>query len=289
MQEPASPASPAHWPDRSPARKGENAADYLANGYIDEGGGYRSAYESPLPKPDYGLVERLLTECSESLDGTAVHAYAEQDLLIAATETASADVVQAELAKAMNATVPAAEQPQTMLGISFFDELVESATYRRISPSNFPIAPDLLWRLLERELHLIRVVNGEALAAAVPLDDGRTLTLTPRNGEHGFEVVVGGTTADQLVFTHEVAELCVWSPVSLESLRRSLVEQAKQTPAHLAALANGDISAVSAPGDNIAYTTLYKPPNRETTDQTPAPEPDAVANTGSDGGPRDTT
>ena len=97
----------------------------------------------------------------------------DDDLFIAATEDASLDVVIAEIAKIMDATDPGTGEPRAMVGISFLGELVEAATYRRVSPSNYPIAPQLRWRLLERELHLIRIVNMEALAAEVGLDDGR--------------------------------------------------------------------------------------------------------------------
>ena len=92
--------------------------------------------------------------------------------------------------------------------------------------------------------------------------------------------MIEGTEADQLVFTHEVAELCVWTPISLESLRGSLVEQAKQTPTHLAALADGDMSAVSAYGDNIIYNTLYRPLTSAAHDQGTETGADGAGDTG---------
>ncbi len=254
--------APDHPPTGRPARqqrRGESAVDYLANSYIEEDGGHRTAHESPLPDPDFELVERLLNECIEHPQGIAMHAYADDDLLIAATEAASPDVVMAEIAKTMDATEPGTGELRTMVGISFLGELVEAATYRRVSPSNYPIAPKLRWRLLERELHLIRIVNMGALAAEVYLNDGRMLTLIPRRGEHGYEVAIEGTELDHLLFTHELAELCAWTPISVKSLRASLIEQAKQTPTHLAALTAGDMSAVSAYGDNVIYNTLYRP------------------------------
>ncbi|MBC9225872.1 hypothetical protein GL325_06035 [Aeromicrobium sp. 636] len=278
--------APDHPPTGRPARqqqRGESAVDYLANSYIEEDGGHRIAYESPLPDPDFELVERLLHECIEHPQGTAVHAYADDDLFIAATEDAPPDVVMAEIAKIMDATEPGTGE-LAMVGISFLGELVEAATYRRLSPSNYPIAPQLRWRLLERELHLIRIVNMGALAAEVGLDDGRMLTLTPRRGEHGFEVAIEGTEADQSVFTHEVAELCVWTPISVESLRGSLIEQAKQALTDLAAIAGGDMSTVSAYGDNIIYNTLYRPLTSAAHDQAKVNGSDGAADT-SDAGP----
>lgn len=283
--------APDHPPTGRPARqqrRGESTADYLANSYIEEVGGHRIAYESSLPDPDFELVERLLNECAENPQGAAVHAYADDDLLIAATKDASPDVAMAEIAKVMDAPDPGTGELRALVGVSFLGDLVEAATYRWLSPSNYPIAPQLRWRLLERELHLIRIVNMEALAAEVVLDDGHTLTLTPRRGEHGLEVVIEGTEADQLVFTHEVAELCVWTPVSVESLRRSLVEQAKQTPTHLAALAGGDMSAVSAYGDSIIYNTLYRPLTSAARDQGTVIGADGATDTG-DAGPGDAT
>lgn len=279
--------APDHPPTGRPARqqhRGESAVDYLANSYIEEDGGHRTAYESLLPDPDFELVERLLNECIEHPKGTVVHAYADDDNFIAATEDASPDVVMAEIAKIMDATEPGTGELRAMVGISFLGDLVEAATYRRVSPSNYPIAPQLRWKLLERELHLIRIVNMGALAAEVRLDDGRMLTLTPRRGKHGFEVAIEGTEADQLVLTHEIAELCVWTPISVESLRSSLIEQAKQTPTHLAALAGGDMSAVSAYGDNVIYNTLYRPPTTAAHDQGTVNGSDGGADTG-DAGP----
>ena len=273
--------APARPPTGRIARqqqRGVNAADYLANSWVEEDGGYRVAFENPLPQPDYELVERLLHECIQHPQGIAVHAFSEDDLIIAATENADTDLVMAELAKVMDPSETA--ESRTLVGISFLDDLVETATYRRVAPPNYPIAPQLRWQLLERELHLIRIVNMEALAAEIALDDGRTLTLTPRRGEHGIEVLIEGTEADHLNFSHEIAEFCVWTPTPIDALRESLIAQAKQIPAHLTALAADDLPAISAYGDSITYRTLYRP----STDSAPGGGTANRANKGSDTG-----
>lgn len=275
---------PIHPPRGRVARqqqRGEDAASYLVNSHIAENGGYRIAYENPLPEPDYELVQGLLKSCREAPNGTASHTFGPRDGLIAATEKASSDDVMSELSNIMGPQTED-ESSNHLVGISFWDELVQSASYRRVAPPNYPIDAELRWLLLERELHLIRIADVQALAAEVTLDDGTSLRLTPRRGEHGFEVVIDGTEADLLVFSHEITELCAWSPVAVSALRESLIEQARLTPDHLAALTADDPSAASAYGDTVVYRTLYRPG-----DTSPVQDVNEVADEGSSDVPVD--
>lgn len=226
------------------------------------GPGHRIAIPRELPSPDYRIVERLLDQCTESSDGIAVHAYDTTDVLVAHTSDASPDAVVNELHRVVDQGDIDPSSP--MLGISMLAELVDAASYRRVSPSNYPLPPRMRWRLLEKDLRLIRIVDLAALASEFDVD-GDTVRLTPVHGKEGLEVLIEGTRADVHKFTRELGELCMWTPIPAAALAESLRDQAKQSIAELAAIASDDIDSMRAEGDSITFTTHYRGPS-----QTPA-------------------
>lgn len=235
-------------------QRGENLEKYLSTSRINEGDIERVAIEHDLPQPDYELLERLLVECLESPAGIAVHKFDDRDALIACTETADQDELSALLQ-----TVLPDNADNTKIGMAFIDELVESASHRRLSPSSYPLAADLRWRLLERELHLVRIIDIDGLACEKQVGD-LVLRLVPRRGDTGLEVHVEGLDApDHLAFTSEIVEMCLWTPTPVADVRRSLVEQTLGTISELNALGEDeDLRAVNAPGDRVVYGIAYR-------------------------------
>lgn len=245
------PARPPSGRVARQAERGFNAARYLSESYIEEEGTARIAVEFTLAEPDYAAVEDVVGACIAAPTSLAVHQFGIHDVLIAATD----EVATAELDAMIPRVMDGANGPS--MAIAFLGDLIESAAHRRISPSNYPLPADMRCRLLEREIQLSRLINTDRLACEFSVGD-RVLRLEPRMGAAGLEVKVTGVTgADELIYTSEVVEMCLWSPISIDAVRESIVAEITSV------LAESDGSdgllGQRAPGDLIRYATVYRP------------------------------
>ncbi|MGL5824291.1 MAG: hypothetical protein ACRCYU_05560 [Nocardioides sp.] len=247
----AVPARPPTGRVARQAERGSNAALYLSESYIEEEGSARIAVEFTLPEPDYAAVEQVVGACISAPTSLAVHQFGIHDVLIAGTD----EVTSAELDAVVPRMMEGASRPS--VAIVFMGDLIESATHRRISPSNYPLPADLRCRLLEREIQLTRILNIDRLACEFSVGD-RVLRLEPRMGMTGLEIKVHGLTGtDEFAYTSEIVEMCLWGPISVEVVRESIMAQTRSV------LAESDGSdgllGPRAPGDLIRYATVYRP------------------------------
>lgn len=236
--------------------RGLAAETYLKESWVQEDGGERVAVPRSLPEPDYDAVERLVHACLAADDGVAAHQFDVQDILIASRLNGSFEAITAILERFASHSDDG--NPPNGPAVAFLKELVDSATYRRVSPSSYPLPADQRWQLLEGHVQLIRLVNTDRLACSID-DDGVTLQLVPRHGEYGIEVEVADSGAEPIMFTHEVVEYCIWAPISVEALRDSLAALARQELAQRRALRADETAEIErAEGDEVVYATVYR-------------------------------
>ncbi|WP_291053962.1 hypothetical protein [Herbiconiux sp.] len=250
--------SPSGTPSGRLARqkaRGEQAARYLQSSFVDEGDKTRVAVAYDLPEPDYEQVALLLEASITSPHGIATHELGDRDVLLACAK----DADRSALLSAIQSAMPQIEG-DSAIAFAFLNELVESSSHRRPSPSNYPLPAELRWRLLEGDLQLIRIVDTSRLACTFSVDEIE-LHLVPRQGPTGLEVEVNSNALEHpVVVTSELAEICVWTPVSVERVKTAIIQHISSTLASLIDV-DGDEAILHshlAEGDDVTYVTRYR-------------------------------
>ncbi|MDT0264188.1 hypothetical protein [Jatrophihabitans lederbergiae] len=229
--------------------RGERTEEYLTGSRIEEEGGpVREAYDFPLPEPEWEAVRDLLERCLAAPTKLATHSFGTDDTLIACSRDTVLDDVADQLPTGEHLAMPA---------MAVYSELIESADHRLWAPSSYPLSGDLRWRLLENELSVIRFVDMGALEAEFTEGAVRGW-LTPRRGEHGFEVGLDVAGFEPITFTHQLVGFCLWMPVPVSAMRATLIDHARVLVAQVEP-GQGLGSAMNlAEGDTFVYSTAYR-------------------------------
>ncbi|MBO3083023.1 hypothetical protein [Cellulomonas fengjieae] len=230
-------------------RRGEQVETYLTASRIDEGDIVRQAYEMSLPTPDWDAVADLLDRCDASPSGTAAYSLGPADTLVAAISDSTPE-------QFMDVVPKGGEAAHT--AIAFYSELIETASYRLMAPSSYPIGGEYRSRLLEGALQLVRLADVGGLAAEFD-HDGSVVALVPErsNGRLDLRIDIDGQEFSK--FTHQLAEFGLWMPVPLAALRQTLIEFASALLDERASGVELSDSPGLAPGDNFTYMTVYRP------------------------------
>ena len=230
-------------------KRGMLAQQYLSTSTVDEDDLTRSAVPSNLPEADYECVTQILEGSLASPAGIAIHHFGERDLLIACKEGADLEGLDVAFGQS------SAEAGGGFMGVAILNELVTTASHRRPSPSNYPIAADLRWRLLEGDIQLVRIADLGRLSGSTMVGDVE-LTLSLRKGATGIELVVEGTGFEQAIITSELTELCMWTPIAVETMRLALVDQARSLVSEYRAVQSEGTNL--ADGDFAYYATVFR-------------------------------
>jgi hypothetical protein len=134
--------------------------------------------------------------------------------------------------------------------VAFYSELIDTASHRLMALSSYPVGAERRWRLLEGDLWLVRFVDMGSLAAEFD-HDGAAVALVPERSEGRLGLRIDVDGQEYTKFTHQLAEFCLWMPVPLAALRRTLIDYAR-------ALLNERASSAE-PGDSFKYATVYRP------------------------------
>lgn len=227
--------------------RGEAVETYLTASHIDEGDLVRQAVTMPLPSPDWDAINDLLSACEASPSCTAAHSLGSGDILVAATSRAAPSVVAAALGDVGDVAQPA---------VAFYSDLIDAASYRLMAPSSYPVNGSHRCRLLERELVLVRLADLGALAAEFD-HEGEAVSLVPERSDRArLRVNVDGH--EYIQFTHQIAEFCLWMPVSVASLRDALIDYTRTLLFERGQEATPGFGPNLAPGDNFTYATVYR-------------------------------
>ncbi|MCO4263752.1 hypothetical protein NG697_12605 [Pseudarthrobacter sp. MDT3-26] len=231
-------------------QRGEQVETYLTTSTLDEGDSLRQAVTMSLPSPDWAAVTDLLERCEESSSGAAVYSLGQNDILVAATAQATPEQVMTLVLDFIESTSPT---------VVFYSELINTASYRFMAPSSYPVAGDRRWRLLEGELRLIRLIDMSAFAAEL-VHEGAVITLVPEQSAARLDLRIDVDGREYTRFTHQLAEFCLWMPVPLAAIRQTLIDYALTLVKERAA-ASGETadSPNLAAGDNFMYATVYRP------------------------------
>lgn len=230
--------------------RGEQVEKYLTTSTLDEGNCVRQAYTLSLPSPDWAAVTDLLERCDGSSSGVAVYSLGPNDILVAVTSQATPEQAIRLMSDFMESTSPT---------VVFYSELIETASYRFMAPSSYPVGGDRRWRLLEGELRLIRLIDMSAFAAEF-VHEGAVITLVPEQSAGLLDLRIDVDGREYAKITHQLAEFCLWMPVSLAAMRQTLIDYALTLVREGAAVsAETGESQNLAPGDNFKYATLYRP------------------------------
>lgn len=230
-------------------RRGEQVETYLTTSTLDEGDFVRQAHTMPLPSPDWAAVADLLERCEASPTGVAVYSLGPNDTLLAATSQATPEQFLTELADFGESTDPA---------VAFYSELIDTASYRLMAPSSYPVGGERRWRLLEGDLQLVRFVDMDSLAAEFD-HEGAAVTLVPERSAGRLDLRIDVDGQGRTKFTHQLAEFCLWMPVPLGALRQVLIDYARTLVNERASSAELSDSLDLAPGDSFKYATVYRP------------------------------
>lgn len=142
--------------------------------------------------------------------------------------------------------------------LPLYSELIDTASYRLMAPSSFPVGVERRWRLLEGDLRLVRFVDIGRLA--VEFDhDGTAVALVPERSEGRLDLRIDVDGQEYTRFTDQLAEFCLWMPVPLAALRQTLIDYARALFTEGASGAELGDSLDLAPGDNFRYATVYGP------------------------------
>lgn len=228
--------------------RGEQVESYLTTSTIDEADLARQAFSLSLPSPDWTLVSELLERCKGSSAGVAASSLGSNDVLIAATSEATPEQVATIMSDHMDAPHPA---------IMFYSELIDSASYRLMSPSSYPVSGEQRWRLLEGEIQLVRSIDMYALSTEFN-HDGASIALTPERSAGRFNLRIDVNGKEYANLTHQLAEFCAWMPVSLVAMRETLSDLARALVSGRTSSADTVTGLELAPGDNVRYATLYR-------------------------------
>jgi hypothetical protein len=198
--------------------RGQRIEEYLtASSVVQNDGQMWEAYTAELPEPRWALVRDALERCVASPDRLAATSLGPDDTLVAFAHDASLDQLPYYMPSAEHLAVPA---------MAMYSTLIDHSDHRVWSPSSYPLSGEFRWQLLEGALRLIRCVDLGQLAAEFT-DAGRDVRLGPRLGADGYEVGLEVTGFDQVFFTHQLVEVCLWMPVAVSAMRDTLVEQAR--------------------------------------------------------------
>lgn len=230
-------------------QRGEQVETYLTTSTLDEGDAVRQAHTMSLPSPDWAAVADLLERCETSSTGVAVYSLGPNDALVAATSQAAPEQFVAEVAEIVKSTHPA---------VAFYSELIDAASYRLMAPSSYPVGGERRWRLLEGDLRLVRVVDMGSLAAEFD-HEGAVVTLVPERSAGRLNLRVDVDGKEYTKFTHQLAEFCLWMPVPLAALRQVLIDYARALVNERVSNPELSDSLDLAPGDNVKYSTVYRP------------------------------
>lgn len=229
-------------------QRGEEVETYLTTSTVDEGDHVRQAHTLSLPSPDWAAVTDLLERCDSSSSGTAAYSLGPNDILVAATSQATPEQVGVLMREF--------EEP-TSRALAFYSELIDNASYRLMAPSSYPVEGKRRWRLLEGELRLIRLIDMGQLAAEF-FHEGVAITLEPEHSAGRLDIRVDFDGQEYTKITHQLAEFCLWMPVSLDAMRQTLIDARTLVNERAAASAEtGDLPSLAS-GDNFAYATVYR-------------------------------
>ncbi len=230
--------------------RGEQVETYLTTSTLDEGDFVRQAYTMSLPSPDWAAVTDLLERCEGSRTGVAVYSLGPNDILLAATSQATPEHVMTLMSDFGESTSPT---------VVFYSGLIDTASYRIMAPSSYPVGGDRRWRLLEGELRLIRLVDMSNFAAEFD-HEGAVIALVPEQSAGRFNLRIDVDGREYTKITHELAEFCLWMPVPLAAMQQTLSDYARTLVSDRAtASAEIDDSPYRAPGDKFMYATVYRP------------------------------
>lgn len=230
--------------------RGEQVETYLTTSTLDEGDSVRQAYTMSLPSPDWAAVTDLLERCEGSSSGVAMYSLGPNDILVAATSQATPEQVVMLLRDFGESASPT---------VVFYSELIDTASYRFMAPSSYPVGGDRRWRLLEGELRLIRLIDTSGFAAEF-VHEGAVITLVPEQSAGRLDLRIDVDGHEYTRITHQLAEFCLWMPVPLAAMRQTLIDYALTLVSERAAASaeTGD-SPNLASGDNFKYATVYRP------------------------------
>lgn len=230
--------------------RGEQVETYLTTSTVDEGDSVRRAYTMSLPSPDWPAVADLLERCDESSSGVAVYSLGRNDILVAATSQATPEQVGTLMRESMASMSPA---------LAFYSDLINTASYRFMAPSSYPVGGDQRWRLLEGQLSLIRLIDMSGFAAEF-VHEGAVINLLPERSEGRLELRIDFDGSEYTRFTHQLAELCLWTPIPLAAMRETLIDYARTmvTERETVAVENGGGPPLAS-GDSFMYATVYRP------------------------------
>lgn len=216
---------------------------------LDEGDFVRQAHTLSLPSPDWAAVADLLERCEASPTGVAVYSLGPNDALVAVTSQATPEQFVTVMPDFGEATHPA---------VAFYSELIDMASYRVMAASSYPVGGERRWRLLEGDLWLVRFVDMGILEAEFD-HEGAAVALVPEQSAGRLDLRVNVDGQEYTKFTHQLAEFCLWMPVSVAALRQTLIDYTSALVNERASSAEFDDSLDLASGDSFKYATLHRP------------------------------
>lgn len=142
--------------------------------------------------------------------------------------------------------------------MAFYSELIDTASFRLMAPSSYPVGGESRWRLLEGDLRLVRFVDMGSLAAEFD-HDRAAVALVPERSKGRLDLRIDVDGQEYTNFTHQLAEFCLWMPVPLAALPQTLIDYARTLLNERASGAELGDSPDLAPGDSFKYATVYRP------------------------------
>ncbi|MCR1160329.1 hypothetical protein NEK97_02490 [Paenarthrobacter sp. UW852] len=95
--------------------------------------------------------------------------------------------------------------------------------------------------------------------AAEFVHEGVAITLVPEHSAGRVDLRVDFDGQEYTKITHQLAEFCLWMPVSLDAMRQTLIDYARTLASERSAGVSetGDLPSLAS-GDNFAYATVYR-------------------------------